>query len=300
MSRNDHHGPARGQGHHHHDSTDIDWNVMAPLLEQGAELNGPLYREAAGWLAGQIPAGAVRRVLDVGSGPGVLTALLAEVFPYAEVVAVDATPELLDRAAERAVRSGYADRFRAVHAELPGDLAALGTADVVWAGDSLHHMGDQRAAVAGLAGLLRTGGLLAVVEGGLTARHLPRDIGIGRPGLEARLEGAHSLWFAEMRDALPGAKDEPEDWREMLAGAGLTGGGTKSFLLDLPAPLPEAAREHVALALSRRRESAERWLDADDLKVIDRLLDPDDPQGLANRPDVFLLAARTVHTARRG
>ncbi|MFE0427121.1 class I SAM-dependent methyltransferase [Streptomyces sp. NPDC058953] len=298
MSRNDHQGPARHG--HHHDSTRIDWNVMTPLLEQGAELNGPLYREAAGWLAGQIPAGAVRRVLDVGSGPGVLTALLAEVFPYAEVVAVDATPELLDRAAERAVRTGYGDRFRAVHAELPDGLGALGTADVIWAGDSLHHIGDQRAALAGLAGLLRPGGLLAVVEGGLQPRHLPRDIGIGRPGIEARIDGAHSLWFAEMRAALPGVKDEPEDWRAMLAGVGLTAGGTKSFLLDLPAPLPETAREHVAQALARRRESAEPYLDEDDLKVIDRLLDPDDPQGLATRPDVFLLAARTVHTGRRG
>lgn len=38
---------------------------------------------------------------------------------------------------------------------------------------------------------------------------------------------------------------------------------------------------------------------ADDREVLDRLLDPEDPRGLLKRPDVFLLEARTVHTARK-
>ncbi|MFF3551974.1 class I SAM-dependent methyltransferase [Streptomyces tsukubensis] len=296
----DHHAAPADRTHSHsHGGHEMDWEEMAPLLERGAELHSTLYRDAAHWLASQIPAAAVRRVLDVGSGPGVLTVLLAEVFPYAEVVAVDATPELLDRAADRAARAGIGDRFRAVRAELPGDLGALGTADLIWAGDAVHHVGDQRAMLDGLAGLLRPGGLLALVEGGLPTRHLPRDIGIGRPGLEARIDAVQSDWFSRMRAELPGAKEEVEDWRALLTAAGLADTATRSFLLDLPAPLPEAAREHVTAVFARRRESAEGLLADDDIAALDRLLDPADPQSLARRPDLHLLTARSVHTGRR-
>ncbi|QDY79853.1 class I SAM-dependent methyltransferase [Streptomyces qinzhouensis] len=299
MTRHHDHTSAPHAHSHAHGGHDMDWERMAPLLERGAELNSTLYRDAAHWLAGQLPAAAVRRVLDIGSGPGVLTVLLAEVFPYAEVVAVDATPELLERAADRAARAGIGDRFRAVRAELPDGLGALGTADLIWAGDSVHHIGDQRAMLDGLAGLLRPGGLLALVEGGLPTRHLPRDIGLGRPGLEARIDAVQSDWFTKMRAELPGAKEEVEDWRALLTAAGLTDSRTRSFLLDLPAPLPEAAREHVTAVFARRREAADGRLADDDIAVLDRLLDPADPHALARRADLHLLTARTVHTGRR-
>lgn len=248
----------------------------------------------------QLPAGSVRRVLDIGSGPGAVSCLLAEVFPQAEVVAVDATPGLLELARARADRAGLGERVRTHVAELPDGIAELGPADLVWASGSLHHVGDQRAALTGLAGLLRPGGLLALLEGGLPARHLPRDIGIGRPGLESRLEAAAATWFADMRAALPGAKPEVEDWRALLSAAGLTPTVTRSFLLDLPAPVTDAVREALVSGLSWQRGALEGRLDADDAAVLERLLDPDDEEGLMRRPDCFMLAARTVHTARRG
>ncbi|MFF0450808.1 class I SAM-dependent methyltransferase [Streptomyces sp. NPDC004609] len=284
---------------HHHHTPEFDWDAMGPLLERGAELHGALYRQAAAWLSGLTPAAGVRRVLDIGSGPGVLAVLLAEVFPYAEVVAVDGTPRLLERARARADRAGAGDRVRTLHAELPGDLARLGEADLIWAGDSVHHIGDQRAALAGFAGLLRPGGLLALVEGGLPARHLPRDIGLGRAGLEARLDAATADRFATMRSELPGARDEVEDWRALLTSAGLAPGGTRSFLLDIPAPLPVAAREQLMATFAHRRTAMDGVLDSGDLAVLDRLIDPEDPEGLMHRADTYLLTARTVHTARR-
>lgn len=284
---------------HHHDTTHIDWDEMSALLERNAEFQSPLYRQAAAWLGELLPVAGVRRILDIGSGPGVLTLLLAEAFPHAEVVAVDATEPLLARARARAESAGLGDRIRTQLAELPDGFEELGEADLIWAGNSVHHIGDQRAALGALARLLRPGGLLAVAEGGLPARHLPRDIGIGRPGLEGRLEAAAGEWFTEMRAALPGAKDEVEDWRALTAAAGLAPSGTRSFLLDVPAPVPTAAREHMVSALGWQRKILEGRLTADDAAVLDRLLDPEDPQSLMHRPDVFLLAARTVHTARR-
>ncbi|XLE11880.1 class I SAM-dependent methyltransferase [Streptomyces sp. Pv4-95] len=282
----------------------VDWETLGPFLERGAELHTPLHEQAAAWLrelmtaAGGTGPDAVRRVLDVGSGPGVVTCLLARAFPDAEVVAVDATEGLLERARARADRLGLADRVRTHLAEVPDGLDALGGADLIWSSKALHHVGDQRGAVAALAGHLRPGGLLAVSEGGLSPRFLPRDIGIGRPGLQARLDAVAEEWFTQMRAELPDATDDVEDWPAFLADAGLRAPLTRSFLLDLPAPLSDAAREFISANLTRSSEAFADRLDADDLGVLTRLIDPEDPAGVTRRPDLFLLAAQTVHTAR--
>ncbi|WP_335938002.1 class I SAM-dependent methyltransferase [Streptomyces sp. PTD5-9] len=303
-----HHGPAHGHRHgaapghahgHTHGDTEFDWDAMGPLLEQEAELGRPQYEEAARWIAGLPTAPEVRRVLDIGSGPGVVTCLLAEMFPEAEVVAVDGTPALLERALARAGRLGLGDRVRTLRADFPEDLGRLGEADLIWASNSLHHVGDQRAALAGFAALLRPGGTVALVEGGLPTRRLPRDIGMGRPGLEARIDAITADWFEAMRASLPGARRETEDWSALFTAVGLVPHGTRSFLLDLPAPLPEPARDQVIAEFARRREMYEDALDAEDVTVLDRLLDPEDPAGLRLRSDVFLLTARTVHLGRK-
>ncbi|MEU0360351.1 class I SAM-dependent methyltransferase [Streptomyces cyaneofuscatus] len=279
--------------------TEFDWDVMGSMLEQEAELNSGPYEEAARWIAALPTAPKVRRVLDIGSGPGVVSCLLAEVFPEAEVVAVDPTPALLERTEARARRLGLSGRVQTLEAELPKDADRLGEADLIWAGNSLHHMGDQRAALAGFAGLLRPGGTVALLEGGLPTRRLPRDLGIGRPGLEARLDAAFAARFDRMRSELPDARRETEDWSALIAAVGLTPQGTRSFLLDLPAPLSAPAREHVITKLTREYEVFGELLDADDRAVLERLLDPEDPAGVHHRSDVYLLTARTVHLGRR-
>ncbi|MEU1366926.1 class I SAM-dependent methyltransferase [Streptomyces sp. NPDC005803] len=290
------HGGAHGQ---HHEPADFDWDVMGPLLERNAELSSDQYTKAARWIAGLPDAPKVRRVLDIGSGPGVISCLLAEAFPEAEVVAVDGTPALLERTRDRARRLGLGDRVTTRHADVEADLAELGQADLVWAGNALHHMGDQRAVLAGFAALLNPGGTVALVEGGLQPRQLPRDLGFGRPGLEARMEAAHAEAFEDMRAGLPGTQRENEDWAALFTAVGLTPQGTRSFLLDLPAPLDDVARDHVIAEFSRRRDGLGDRLGAEDLATLDRLLDPEDPAGLRRRPDTYLLMARTVHLGRR-
>ncbi|MCK7622875.1 methyltransferase domain-containing protein [Streptomyces sp. RS10V-4] len=306
--------PLRAGGGHAHggagrDGAAIDWGVLGPLLERGAEIQTPVYEQAAAWLRELLdhrPAPAsdgagrprpVRRILDVGSGPGVVSCLLARAFPEAEVSAVDAAEALLERARARAARLGLADRVHTHHAEVPHGLDALGGADLIWSSKALHHVGDQRGAVAALAAHLRPGGLLAVCEGGLAPRFLPRDIGIGRPGLQARLDAAAEDWFTEMRAALPDATDTLEDWPAFLANAGLRTPRSRTFLLDLPAPLPDPARRYLHANLSRAAEEYGDRLDPDDLSTLTRLTDPHDPAGVTRRPDVFLLSAQTVHTA---
>ncbi|MDX6362864.1 MAG: hypothetical protein QOC85_1874 [Streptomyces sp.] len=295
----DHHGHDHDHGRththtHSHDHTQIDFAEMLPLLEQEAELYSPLYARAANWLRELRPEPEL--IVDAGSGPGVVSCLLADTFPQARVVAVDGVDPLLDRARERAERLGVADRFSTLRVELADGIGDLEyPADLLWAGRSLHHVGDQRAALAGFVRGLAPGGTLALLEGGLPTRFLPRDIGIGRPGLQSRIDAVHEHWFTEMRAALPGAVAETEDWPALLTGVGLRYTATRSFLLDLPAPVSDEARAFVITSLARRREGLAEDLDADDIATLDRLLDPDDKASLHHRPDVFVLTAQTVY-----
>lgn len=301
MANDHHHDDHDGHGHvggRHHDHTDIDWTEMGPLLETQAELFTPLYERALAWLGHKQTEPGL--IVDAGSGPGVVSCLLAEAFPGARVVAVDGAEPLLERARARATRLGVADRFGTLVGELPDVLDDLDyPADLMWASRSLHHLGDQRAALAAFAARLASGGTLALLEGGLPARFLPRDIGIGRPGLQARLDALEEERFARMRADLPGAVAETEDWPALMAAAGLRPTGTRSFLLDLPAPTTDRARAYVAALLSRLRDGLGEDLDATDRATLDRLIDPDDEASVHHRPDVFVLAAHTVYTAVR-
>ncbi|QDI67971.1 SAM-dependent methyltransferase [Streptomyces calvus] len=295
----EHHEHGHGHGHTHgHDHGDIDWAEMAPLLEAEAELFTPLYERALGWLAKEVTEPGL--VVDAGSGPGVISCLFAETFPGARIVAVDGSEPLLERARARAARKGVADRFGTLAGELPGALGELDyPADLLWASRSVHHLGDQGAALAACAERLASGGTLAVMEGGLPVRFLPRDIGFGRPGLQARIDVALEDRFSRMRAELPGSVAQVEDWPALLASAGLHHARSRTFLLDLPAPVTDRTRAYVVTALTRIREGVAEDLDADDRATVDRLLDPADPASVHHRPDVFVLAAHTVHTAVR-
>ncbi|MGW4869189.1 class I SAM-dependent methyltransferase [Streptomyces chartreusis] len=290
-----HEHPGHG---HHHDHTDVDWAEMGPMLETQAELFLPLYEHAMAWLGKRQTEPGL--IVDVGSGPGVVSCLLADTFPGARIVAVDGSEPLLERAQARAERLGVADRFGTLAGELPDVLGELDyPADLLWAGRSLHHLGDQRAALAAFGDRLASGGTLALQEGGLPTRFLPRDIGFGRPGLQARLDVLETEWFARMRADLPGSVAETEDWPALITAAGLRPTGTRTFLLDLPAPTTDRARAYAADVLARTRDGVGDRLDAEDRATLDRLLDPEDKASVRHRPDLFVLAAQTVYTAVR-
>lgn len=289
--------PGHGHGHGHFHDEDLDWKELGPQLERGAEVTAAWTDQAVAWLR-ERPA-AVRRVLDIGSGPGVTACRLAQAFTDAEVVAVDGEPALLDRVTDRAARLGLASRVRTQEADIAADLSPVGTADVIWTSHVLHHLGDQRDGVARLAALLRPGGVLAIAEGGLPNRFLPRDLGFGRPALESRLDALLEDWFTDMRASLPGTVADVDDWPSMLTAAGLESPQTRTFLAEVPAPVDDQAREYVVRAFTRSRDLLAHRLDEDDRESLDRLLDPDAPDGLHRRQDIRVLTARTLHTARR-
>jgi trans-aconitate 2-methyltransferase len=94
-------------------------------------------------------------VVDLGCGPGNLTALLAERWPEAEVVGVDNSTDMIESA-----RAFATDRLRFV----PGDLRDWrpdDRVDVVVANAALHWVPGHVRRIGEFAGWLRPGGALA-------------------------------------------------------------------------------------------------------------------------------------------
>lgn len=287
----------RQPGHHDHD--DLDWAAEADALATWDDLEEPRNRAIVDWLG--VTPGQV--VVEVGSGTGGMAAVLAEaVGPTGAVIAVDGSDQLLAAARERVSRHG--DELVTIRADLeqPATLEDALTdrpVDLVYGSAVVHHLDDELAAIARLAGLLRTGGRLALAEGGLSTRFLPVDCGIGEPGLESRLAVAQEAWFwREIRPAGATVRTG-SGWGEQLTAAGLTDVTTKAFLLDVPPPLDVTQRAVVKHSLGAAEQRFEEDLDGSDRTTLARLLDDDDPLGVMRRPDVFVLGVRTVHVGTR-
>ncbi|MGV9315822.1 methyltransferase domain-containing protein [Streptomyces sp. NPDC003691] len=101
------------------------------------------------------------RILDIGCGPGTITADLAALVPGGRVTGVDLAPEIVDRAREHAAERNLANTEFAV-----ADVNALryedDSFDVVHAHQVLQHVGDPVGALREMRRVCRPGGLVAV------------------------------------------------------------------------------------------------------------------------------------------
>jgi ubiquinone/menaquinone biosynthesis C-methylase UbiE len=81
------------------------------------------------------------RFLEIGSGPGFLTALVAKKNPNARITALELSPEMIHFARNHIQEEGVEDRVRFIqgNAESPGMLQSLGPFDLVYSTFSLHH-----------------------------------------------------------------------------------------------------------------------------------------------------------------
>ena len=276
-----------------------DWEALVGHAELEGELLLAFVTDTAQWVNELRGADAppVRRVLDIGSGPGVGTCELARLFPDAQVVAVDGSPAMLERTAARAAEHGLDYRIATHLAELPDGLDGLEPADVIWASMSLHHVGDEINALGVLRALLVRSGLLAVAEMAEPMRVLPDDLDIGRPGLAERLNRAERDWFAAMRANLSGSVPTTE-LASMLSSAGFDVAGSRLALEHFAPPLSDAARRFAARHVGRARQAFHELLDEDDLRTLDVLSDPDDPRSVLRRGDVFVATSRQILVAR--
>lgn len=281
-----HHGHDQRTGHAH---SQADEAGLAELLDLDGEVLHGYLEEVVDWVAAATGPD-VRRVVDLGAGTGTGTLTLARRFPGAEVVAVDASEGMLARLRDAAATAGVAARVRTVAADLDGAWPAGVELDLAWAALSLHHVADPARLLGQVREALRPGGWLAVTEMVSATRYLPEDLGIGRPGLEARCEAA--------LDAQPMPFDRYPRWDDVLAAAGFAEVERRDFSVTPTRPEPATGR-YARAALGRLRSRLGDDLDADDLATLDLLLDDSSPHSLLRRTDLVVRGRRTGWLARR-
>ncbi|MGK5684391.1 class I SAM-dependent methyltransferase [Actinoplanes sp. URMC 104] len=259
---------------------DHQHNHLVQMLDLDAEVLEDFHRELVGW-AGSL-VGDRPRVVDLGAGTGTGTLALARHLPGAQLTAVDVDDEMLEHLRHRAADAGLQDRIRTVRADLDGDWPALGPADLVWASASMHHLADPARTLARIRDTLRPGGAFMITELDGFPRFLPD------PGLEDRCA-------AEMdRLRREGGMHMHENWGARLTAAGFDLAGERTFELEIPAPLPPAARRYAQVTFARMRERLADRLSADDLAALD-----DAAATAAHRDDLTVRATRMVWVGRR-
>ena len=157
-------------------------------------------RPAADLLA-RVPVEAPRRVIDLGCGPGNSTALLAARWPDAELEGLDASPQMLERAAA----SGVPARW--VRTDL-ASWEAPGRHDVAFSNAALQWLPDHTVLLPRLAAAVRPGGALAF--------QVPRNMDAPSHAL-MREVAASGPWAERLRGARGVAVLRPEDYHRILA-----------------------------------------------------------------------------------
>lgn len=128
-------------------------------------------QNSAAYLMGHLAPG--QHLLDVGCGPGTVTADLARLVAPGEVTGIDASPEVVELAA------GQSDLPANVHFA-PGDVYHLAFADhcfeVVHAHQVLQHLTDPVAALAEMGRVCAPGGVVAARDADFGSWvHYPED-----------------------------------------------------------------------------------------------------------------------------
>ena len=154
-------------------------------------------------LVSRVAAEEPRQVVDLGCGPGTLTALLARRWPSADVLGLDSSPEMVAAAAEvPGVRFEVGD-LRAWRSEHPVDVL-VSNATLQWVPGHLE---------------LLPGLVAAVAPGGWLALQVPGNV--DEPSHELRRELAAEPRFAPYVEGVAVPESfGPEVYRERLAGLG--------------------------------------------------------------------------------
>ncbi len=176
-------------------------------------------------LVGRIGATAPRRVVDLGCGPGTLTALLAARWPGALVEGLDSSPEMIAAAAPG---SGARLTFRV------GDVSSWvppRDADVVVSNAALHWVPTHRTLLAGWAAALPADGWLAF--------QVPGNFAAPSHTLLRSLAAA-PRWAASLRGvSRHDPVGTPAEYAELLLAAGLVADAWETTYVHLlPGPDP--------------------------------------------------------------
>ena len=242
-----------------------DWN--APTYDRVANPHVGWGRQVLDWidLAGD------ERVLDAGCGTGRVTELLLERLPRGRVVALDASPSMLEEAGPRLAHAS--ERVELLCADLAQPLPVDGLVDAIFSTATFHWVADHDALFRTLAAVLRPGGQLVAQCGGagsiatVIAALPPAEDGWMGPWTFAdpeatrrRLEAAGfeeiQVWLQEEPTAIDAGEPLETFLATVILGAHLDRLPPEErdgFVKGVAARLPRAEIDYVRLNIVARR-----------------------------------------------
>jgi ubiquinone/menaquinone biosynthesis C-methylase UbiE len=232
----------------------------------------------------ELPLGSEMRVLDLACGDGFYTRRIAErLGSGGSITGVDINPAFLREAREEASRQTGRAKIDFVEASFDRLPFPDGTFDFVWCAQSLYTLPEPVVAIGHMARMLRSGGVLAVLESDtLHQVFLPWPIHLELP-----------MRAAELRSFQEGSRNSSKYYvgrrlPAILAAAGLEPLRMTTHAFDRQAPLGETELELLQSYLENVAERVAPYLDAALLRELYRLVDPGSPQHLLVQPHLTM------------
>ncbi len=247
-------------------------------------------------LESHIPSGRVNRLVDLGCGHGIGTVELAKRFPAATVIAIDVSPAMLESASNRVEDADLSNRVEFLLGDFDVDLCQLlEPVDLVWASLSLHHTTDSASGLRNAVKLVAPGGRIVVNEFGAELRVWPEASPVTADGVWVRFGQA----LATSRIDHLGHDPSSTNWEELLNSLRLSEvGATECQILHSPV-LSSRERRWLTRYLRRAVDRCASYMEAQDVLVIEELLDSAHPEGIELSTDISIEMSRMLYTGVR-
>ncbi len=229
-------------------------------------------------------------VLDAGCGTGANLELLQEAVTSAgRVVGVD-----LSAAHVAAARALCAEQIEILQANFMNAALPPGSFDLIWCVNTINHLSDPARGVRHLAGLLRSGGCLALAQSSL----LPDMVFAWDARLERVTNEAVQQYY---RDRYRLEERELTSVRALvglLRTAQLTNVAVQTLVIERIAPLDAATESYLSEAIFQNTwgERLRPYLSAKDYAELVDLCNPEGPHYALRRPDFHFLQTFTLAT----
>jgi SAM-dependent methyltransferase len=233
---------------------------------------------------------AAGTVLDLGCGPGLTTALLAEQMgPDAQVVGLDLSlPHLRSARRQQALRL------------VQGDALSLafraGSFDLIWACNTLNHLGDAPAALRALRPYLCATGRIVIAQSGF----LPEMFFAWDAPLDDAVRLACHRYYRERYGLKIADTAAIRGIGAALRAAGFRSLRTRTYVIERVQPLSDADRDYLQRAIFEGTwgERLDPYLCADDRDRLRRNCDPRSADYCLERADFHHLQTLTVCEGR--
>lgn len=151
-----------------------------------------------------------KTILDIGCGPGNSTAQLFRRFPEADILGIDSSDNMLEKASASYPEMKFKKCF------VPDGLEELGRFDLIFSNACLHWIPDHEKLLPKLIGKLNDGGILAVqmplVRNAMFYHELNSLVAIGRWKKLDSIHNFHNLSPEETYNILCKSASEVEMW----------------------------------------------------------------------------------------